>query len=146
MLTSCTCGICQTLLAYLLLVENPRVLQVVQHEHRKLLGTDWFSHILPLGSLFKTERTMNLDIFRALWYHSRDLSYCWLNLAENQKQHRLLVQCWAQCDKPSWQADAAKLLPASLHGSIQAYTDLSLGAGTSLNSSSFLHFSVTRSL
>lgn len=76
MLTSCTCGICQTLLAYLLLVENPRVLQVVQHEHRKLLGTDWFSHILPLGSLFKTERTMNLDIFRALWYHSRDLSYC----------------------------------------------------------------------
>lgn len=60
-------------------------------EQNKLLGTDWFSQILPSGSISKTERTMNLDTFRTFWYHSRDLSYCWLNLAENQKQHRPAV-------------------------------------------------------
>lgn len=88
MLTPRIHGICWRLLTYFLLAENPRVLQVVKHvpwtkqtaRHRLIFPN------FTLRKSFQDRENDEFDTLSAFEYHSRDLSYWWLNLAENQER------------------------------------------------------------
>lgn len=136
MLTPQIPGTCWRLLIYFLPAENPGVLQVVKH-------VPWTKQtarhrlIFPNFTLRKSFQDRKNNEFS----HSSGI------LVSQQRSELLLPKTGRKSEtaeapdvalsptwwKPRWQADAAKLQPASLHGAILGYIDLSVWAGTCLN-------------